>query len=292
MTITIRDTQQAVTDKIKTREIKHNPFKAVIVPVHGSIYPDNRPSLVWIAESAQPESRHIALSGNISPVENLPVWVQKSPKPPNQLEIIGVYAGAMDPSETISPFQVPLHAPNHQMPSESNLGIDPVKVYQPAIQMLKTTGNGSDLTVYTQEYIYQFGNTYQKFSGYFSDMTTYLPSAGMILWVLLYFDPSTGVINYLSGNEVAIGLSPARPSIPDNVRASAFILLEDGQTEIVTAEHILDTRDFLGGGGLGSSATEIGQIMYSTDGVSFTAELPMVNSDGILLTSEGYIMVV
>lgn len=292
MVVKIVDLQDVVRNTVERREIKHNPFLAIIVSVHGSIYVDNRPSLVWISESNQPESRHIAFAGNITPVEDLPVWVQKSPKPPHALEIIDVYTSGMDYSNEIAPFQVPIHGVNHQYPSELNPGIDLVLTYQPAIQPLKTTGNGADLTVYTEPCIYVFGGVRYVFGGYFSDMTSYLPAAGNIVRVLIYLDPSTNALGYLSGSEVAIGNPVPYPDVPTNTAPSAYILLEDGQTEIETSSSVEDTRDLFSAGGGGASAAEqIGQILYSTDGVVFTPELPVVNDEGIMLTTEGYILV-
>lgn len=290
--IQVRDNILAINEKIATREVRHEPFKAVIVSVHGSTIPQNLPDWVWVAESNQPESRHIVYNDKVAPIEGLPVWVQESPNPPHQLEIIKTYGSAANPGSTISIFNLPNHAANHQIPTEISAGHDPVLTYLPAIQSLKTTGSGLNLTVYTQPYIYHSGGVRYTFSGLFSDMTPYLPSAGMIRRVLVYLDLATGTLGYVAGTEVADTDPAPWPNIPTGTRPSAYITLTASQTTISTAEHIADTRDIWGDGGDTITPDHIGQIMYSVDGLEFTPELPMVNADGIMLTVDGYIMVV
>lgn len=292
--IQIKDLKETVETKIKSREVKHTPFEAVIVSVHGSVHPANRPDYVWIAESNQPESRHPVFNNAVAPVEGLPVWVRKSPNPPHQLEIDRVYFSATDPGNSVGGYSLPNHAPNHQYPSETNIGIDPVLIYQPALQMFKTTGNGANLTVYTRPYIYHVLGVRQEFTGLFTDMTPYLPSVGNAVRVLIYLDLDTGTLGYVSGTEVTIGDPVPYPNIPTtNAVPSVYVLLEDGQTYISTAEHIVDSRDLWGAGGAsGLPATQIGQIGFSVDGVVLSAQLPLVGVNGIMVSSDGLIMIV
>lgn len=290
--IQVKDLQNTVQQKLDRREIKHNPFLAQIVSVHGSVFADNRPNYVWVAESNQPESRHIVFNNRVSPVEGLNVWVRKSPKPPYQLEIDEVYVSGMLSSEDVGIFSLPNHAPNHQYPSEADPGFDKVLIYQPALQPLKTTGNGTNLTVTTQSYIYHLDGVREFFSGFNTDLTPYLPAPGNDVGILLYLNLNTENLAVLSGVEVPTGNPVTYPLIPDAAVPSAFILLQDGQTQVTTATHIIDSRDFLSADRASDlEATLVGQIAYSTDGATVSMELPLVNVDGIMLTVDGYILV-
>lgn len=293
MTVQLIDVQQKVTERIQSREIRHTPFLAQIVNVHGSVFALNRPNYVWIAESAQPESRHIVFNKNVAAVAGLNVWVTKSPKPPYQLEIEDVYVSAMLESEDVAIFNLPLHGVNHQYPSEADPGIDKVLTFLPAIQPLKTTGNGVNLIVTTQPYIYHLGGVRLTFSGDLTDLNAYLPSAGQDVRLLLYYDLNIGGMGVVSGTEVPTGDPAPYPDIPTDAVPSAYVLLQDGQVVVDNALHIDDTRDIWGADrGDSYEATMPGQILYSVDGATFTAELPMTNEWGIMLTTDGLIMIV
>lgn len=291
--IQVKDLQNTVEQKLDRREIKHNPFLAQIVSVHGSVFADNRPNYVWIAESNQPESRHIVFNNRVSPVEGLNVWVRKSPKPPFQLEIDGVYISGMLSDEDVTIFSLPNHAPNHQYPSEADPGFDKVLIYQPAIQILKTTGNGTNLTVTTQPYIYYLDGVREFFSGFNTDLSVYLPTAGNDVGLLIYLNLNTGNLAVDSGTEVPTGNTVTYPIIPDSSIPSAYVLLQDGQTQVTTATHIIDVRDFLSADrGDSYEATQIGQFLVSVDGATFTAQLPMVGVNGVMVNSDGLIVLV
>lgn len=294
MPLQIRDVQESIQERLDAREIKHKPFLATIQSVHGSVHPSNRPDYVWIAENAQPESRHVVFNNRVTPVAGLQVWVQQSPNPPHQLEIAGVYVSAADPGSTIGPLSLPNHAKNHQYPSEAAPGNDPVLIYQPALQPFKTTGNGVDKLVLVQPYIYHVAGVRYVFAGTGFNLTAYSPSAGNDRRILIYLDLTDHTVKLLLGSQVPTATPSVAPypDVPANSVPSAYVLLQDGQTAITTADHIDDTRDLWGANNVGAlQATQIGQIMYSTDGSTFTAQLPLVNNDGIMLTVDGYILV-
>jgi len=71
-------------------------------------------------------------------------------------------------------------------------------------------------------------------------------------------------------------------------------LVRGGQTTINLVSDIIDIRDFIGRGGDVSEfeATEVGQVLYSIDGNTFSAQLPLTNNAGWMITASGIMMVV
>lgn len=297
MTIDIRDIQKAQQESLDKREHRTFPFVAKIVEVNGSTSPPNRPNLVWVMEYAQPDHAFPVFNDRVVPVNGLPVLVVEDPQHKKQLKIEGIYTGAILEGEEISAgaFNLPLHAPNHQMPSESSLGIDPVKIYQPALTILKTEGQ-STLIVVVGSYIYNNGGTRFELPKQNLDLTTHVPGIGLIRYVLVYLDLDSNALAILDGVAVLNnGIIPIPlPSIPSNAIPSAYVKLANGQTSITTATHIVDTRDFLGANSVANpyTAEQVGQVLYSTNGITFSSELPLTSSEGWLVNGEGILLVV
>ena len=165
--------------------------------------------------------------------------------------------------------------------------MDAVKVYQPAIQSLKTTGNGTDLTVTTQALIYLVDGVRKSFVGAETDLTSYVPStAGQTRRVLLYLDKSTNTLNVSSGTAVSGAIPIPYPTAPADSIPSAYVKLTNAQTAVTTATHVEDARGFLTGNGATSpfAATQDGQIIIAVDG-NFQVKTPLINSRGIVMTS-------
>lgn len=288
--------------KQKQQQVKHfeplrNAIAAVVKSINGSIEVPTAPGYVYVSILNQPESLTAARNEGINVAAELPVLVGDDPKATYGLKIIGLYPHGLPPAdqEDINLFGVGAHAQNHQMPSEDNLGSDPVKVYQPALQPLKTTGNGS-LTVATQAYIYHLEGVRRTFTGIETDLTSYVPGAGLIRRVLLYLDTATSLIAVESGTAVIDnGAIPIPyPEIPEGAIPSAYVTLENGQTAVVTASHVEDARDFLRGRNLDQAfaADRVGQVLFCIDGASFSARLPLTSlSQGWLVGSNGILMV-
>jgi hypothetical protein len=290
MAIDIRDIQIAQEERLSYLEPAYNAIPAKIIAVNGSIFVNNRPNFVWVSEFAQPESRVPAILGSVAPVENLPVLVAPDPKHNMQRKIIGVYTGGLLENETepIGNFELPLHAHNHQMPSESNIGIDPVKVYQPAIQPFKTT-RYSGFIVEVQSYIYNRGGIPFLLPRQLLDISSYAPAVGDAVNILIYLDLLSGYLSVVVG--VAVPDSPAiptpLPAIPSKSVPSAFIRLT-----ATTLDDIRDARDLLGGSS-SFTATDIGQVLISVDGISFEQAMPLTNDDGgWMVNDQGLLLVI
>lgn len=224
---------------------------------------------------------------------------------PNRQEggrVIGIYLGSLSPNEgeTISRGNAGPHGANHQMPSdiEGEVGPDPTLVFQPAIQPLKTTGDGSSLVITIQPCIYNIDGARKVFSGAHVDVSDHVPdTVGRARRVLAYLDVTTNLPEILPGPEaINNGAIPIPyPKVPRGVIASSYVKLAYGQTAVVTGTHVDDARSFYGAFANYSSPfspTEDGQILISQDG-AFVPGVPMTdlygdimtNADGTILTS-------
>ena len=297
MPITIRDVQIERQRELNTREIKNRVFPATIVEVNGSVFPDTRPNFVWLKEYGDNATILAVYNDRVNPIAGLPVWVIESPVPSRRLEVWGVFTEQLSDSygRLSSTFNIPLHGISHEQPTESTIGTDPVDIYQPAMQMLKTEGNGT-LTVGTKPYIYHHDGVHYVFGGYNTDLTTYVPGTpNYVRKVLLYLDVVGNTLDVESGTAV-LNTSPVPyPDIPVGGVPSAYITLANGQTTITTATDIEDARDLLRGWRTEQpyDATMVGDILISIDGITFERGKPVVDEWGeIVVDSTGTIVVI
>jgi hypothetical protein len=180
--------------RLETREPRHVEIPCIIVRRDGSLSPANRPNYSFVRELYRPESQRVVLNETTLKAEGLLVKVEVDPKANAGGRVLGVYTDGLLPTESgiVSRGNVGEHGANHQYPSESGVGPDPVLVYQPAIQPLKTTGDGTSLVVSVQPLIYVVEGVRKVFNGILVDLTTYVPStAGRAVRVLLYLDIDT-----------------------------------------------------------------------------------------------------
>lgn len=296
MSLTIRDIVLEQREAINQKESKRNVVIGVLVSVNGSVNPPGRPNYVYFLEYNQPESGPPAVVFNdaVAAVDGLPVLVSSTPTPPFKRKVIGVYHDAVveNSQDDLGGFNIPLHAHTHQYPSETGVGRDPVLVYQPALQMLKTVA-ASGLTVTVNRLTYTYYNQTYFFVGANVDLTSYLPTAGNKKAVLLYLNPATGVIEIAEGTEIlATLLIPApAPTIPANCIPSSYIELESTTATIENTD-IVDARSFLSSGGFNFTPRNVGDILLSNDGVTFEAGNPVVDASGnIVVDDDSHIVV-
>ena len=163
------------------------------------------PSFTWAQFDDRPEGKVPVFNPTTIKEEGTAVLIARNPKGPYRWEIIGPndnYLGDVD-SIDLSRYATALHGPNHQIADEASPGPDPVKVFQPMFMPLKTEGDGSSLTVATYSYIYTKNGVRYEFGGQSTDLTSYVPGAGLIRKVLLYLDRDTNVLNIVTGTAVA-----------------------------------------------------------------------------------------
>lgn len=294
----VRDVRRLKAQQEQRFEPSQGRTWGVIVSVDGSTTPPNNPNMVWVDVLNKSNGRLKVMNDSTLYVEGTPVWLKPvDNKNPLLLKIDGTYNESVNPVTTqeLTNYNAPEHGENHQYVTESNVGVDAVKVYQPAIQPLKTTGNGTDLTVTTQALIYLVDGVRRVFVGAETDLTSYVPSvAGQRRWVLLYLDKRTAVLEVLAGMVTSGAIPLPYPTAPVNSIPSAYVKLTNGQTAVTTVTHIEDARGFLNGNGASSpfTATQDGQIIIAIDG-SFQVRTPLVNSYGVIMTNNaGEIMTI
>lgn len=220
---------------------------AVVFSRNGTIHVPGMPGYIWVHQLGHTASPMAVFKGRAPAFEGLWVWIGRSPKPPFRYQILDVYTAELAPSDlaAVTRAQLPLHKQNHEWPSDTEPGIDALPIWQPALQMLKCTGNG-DLTVTVNGLTWGDGNRFLGNNAF--DLSAYVPATGQ-LPVLVYFDTATEALGSVEGTYTTEGniwqAETVRfPDAPPQAIPSAFVMLSAGQTAI-TEEHVFDARSFL-----------------------------------------------
>jgi hypothetical protein len=230
-----------------------------------------------------------------------PVFIARNPKNPYRWEIIGINSSyELDTSSNpTNQFNLPNHAPNHQIPTEATKGPDPYYAFQPALKMLKTEGDNISLTVRTDSYIYNKNSTRRYFAGKLTDLTSYIPGSGLIRKVLLYLDRNANLLYVVAGAAVTDdGVTPIPEPTPPagaDAKMSAFVILANGQTVVTTATDVLDCRDTLGGSDatyLLPEPTEQGQVLMVDEALNWIAAIPLTDDDGGWMTDDSGMLMI
>jgi len=268
----------------------------VIVSIGGSTTFDALgPNFTWTRIWGAEESAVPAYNTTTLTAAGTPVLVARNPKGPYRWTIISPNDSylVVTSSNQISQYAVGIHGPNHQIPTEATIGSDPVYVTNPMLLMLKTEGDGATLTVTTQPYIYVKNGVRRYFSGANTDLTSYVPGAGLKRKVLLYLNKDTNVLVVLSGTTIASGspLPAPAPVTPSGItaRESALVALTNGQTTITTATDIEDCRDFLDGFDDDmalSTPTAEGQVLVANDALLPEWVTPVIDENGYWMTGD------
>lgn len=303
--MTIRDIQIAQKEREERLEPNRDFVLGVLIFVDSvdlDAKVNGRPDYVWVSEFNQPQSSFAVLNRAVPPLVGLQVKIGWPEKPPFERQILGVWDGIADLSgyteDDGGVFNSSPHAQSHQYPSESSPGTDPVLIYQPALQMLKTTGDGATLIVDVAELpSFRYQNDVRAFAGATLDLTASVPStSGFIRYTLVYLDGITNTLQYVDGTAVPeAGPMPIpKPALPTGGIASAYVKLSNGQSAVTTSSHVEDTREFLEprGNNTLDGATEVGQVMYSVDGIVFSVQLPLTNGYGWMVNDDGILLVV
>ena len=285
---------------IKKRDKQFDPNRtivpAIIVAVDGNTSPPGRPNMTWIDEYGVGSNYVPAWNPTGIVDADVPVLVAKSPKPPYERTILGVNLAMLNQGNQqnvdIRLLSLPRHARTHQWP-EGNPGRDVVRIYQPALMPLRTAPSAG-LTVSVYRLLYRQGFTTAEFGGQLVDLSSYVPTAGLVCAVFLYLDTATGLIGAAVGGAVVDnGVVPIpSPDIPDGAIPSSNVLLRGGQTSITEGD-IEDRRNFLDEGGSDMPIpTQEGQVLFAVSAAEFTVELPLTGEYGWLVNDDGILMVV
>jgi len=271
---------------------------AVLKTVDGAVSVPSRPNYVWAADWNQPQSIYMILNKRVPAVAGLQVKIGYPEKPPFIRQVLGTWDDLNELSDYTEADGGALdsgpHAQSHQWPSEAEKGTDPVKIFQPAIMMLKTVADDT-MTVTLYPLKYSIEGYRRVFNGASVDLTSYVPAAGRAVYVLIYLDGTTNSLTALEGAEVidSIAITVPKPLLPGNAIASSYIKLTGSTTAIAQAD-VEDVREFLhiNAGEIDvPQATAAGQIMISNSPPDWTPAIPVVDDFGSIVTDDNGLMV-
>lgn len=278
----------------------YDEVHGVVFSIGGSIFADRAANFVWVHEFGALASQAQAyLPPGMNVWEGAGVRMLPSPRPPHLLEIVQVHVSPypraiIDHADTdIGRAQYGPHGPNHQYPTEATIGPDPVLVWHSAIQILKSVATETDLNVQVGPLYYGSGASRAFFPASMGadviDLTSYLPSAGKAVRVLIYLNTLTGALAVASSAEVTAPGNPVYPDTPADGIASSYFYLEDTYTTLSMVDDYTDARRWLSeAGAVGSAplATEEGQLLFADSDLEWVPG-KIVTSDGDVIVSDG-----
>jgi hypothetical protein len=136
------------------------------------------------------------------------------------------------------------------------------------------------------------GGVRKIFAGIDTDLTSYVPGAGLKRKVLLYLNKESNLLAVVSGSTIASGspLPAPEPTAPSGitVRESCYVDLVNGQTDVTTADDVTDCRDFLDGGGSGTYGlpTAPGQVLVANSDVQPEWVTPVIDENGYWMSGD------
>lgn len=273
-------------------ETRKNYKSGTLGDGNGNVNVPGRPDYSYVRYSTNSVRVSEVFNKRVAGADGTPVLIGVLPWSPGLEQVVTVDWE----SYTVQPWGsgysgVPPHAASHTYETETTHGGDPVLVYQPALQPLKVTSDGTGLTVSIQPYTYHYSGLPRTFPGGNIDMTTYLPSAGNRVALLVSLSKATGLLSITPGTEIPdTGAPPPPPTFPDNSVPAGVISLSSNQT-VISQTDITDVRDFLSGGGTASLPTgEPGQVLYNVDG-SMSVVTPVTDGAGWLVDDTGKLIV-
>lgn len=292
-----RDIIVTLKKRDEQKEDNREFIKGVIASYQGNVTVPDRPNMCYVKELNLDEAGPFPILNIVTAhVENLRVLIGWTAKPPfGQRAIIGIDDADMELGNNGSNFNLPAHANSHLYFDENIKGTDPVSTYQGSLQLLKTI-QSSGLVVQVNPLTYVNNDSYVYFPGQLIDLTSYVPvTANKNVFVLLSLRKQTNSIVVTTGLETTIGITPPKVDIPDNNIPSSYILLQTSQTSIDFTTDFIDSRSFLASPTDTSviPATQVGQVLYSTDGSTFTAQKPLISDDdGTWIANEDGILII
>lgn len=297
MAITIRDVKLEEERKLANKEPRKEIILGRLVSVSGTVKVPGRPNYAYFLDWNQPESGPPATVFNdtVPFLDNLPVITALSPTPPYERRVIGLYHQGViqNNPKNAGAGSVGNHGKTHEYLTEENYGHDRVRVFQPALQMFKVTGN-ANLTVTIQPGVYHRNGLLGTYGGGVYDLTSYLPTAGNKLRLFIYLNTTSNTVEFTPSTEISSGsaVEPAYVPFPNNAIPLAYVILEDTTTSILNTD-ITDARSFMSSQQETLTPRRAGDILISLDGVSYAAGEPVTNRFGQIITdSNGHIVVI
>lgn len=261
---------------------------------------EGRPYFIWVREAGMTGGVFEAFNPNKAPLLlDWPVLLMYMPKGPFRWMVVDSDWDTILTWPSINDDDPPgygigNHHVNHEWP-DFYPGIDVVNIYPRAHVPLRTYPS-SGLTIDVAPLRYEVSREFVEFlgvSGY--DLSGHQPASGSAVLVLVYLSKESNTILSVAGDTIAdtpVILPPA-PTIPVDSVPSALVRIDGDQTSVQEVD-IIDFRPHIGGGSSSDfPATEIGQVAYSIDGVTLTAQKPLLDdTDGQWLADESGVLMI
>lgn len=276
-------------------------FKGKIIEVldseeKPSVFVEGKPGHVWVL--SEMGTVWAVRNRRVSALPNTDVLVGRAPKPPHRLQILEWDDSNVANLEDEQPL-LSLHAEAHEQ-WDGGAGYDPITVYTRMLADGKVwldedvDIDNPTLSFNVASLVYIKGDQFVSFGEKTNqDLSAYLPPAGLKWRVLVYINRLSNQLSFLPGPAVPdIPMaSPPYPPAPESGIPLAFFELSGGMAGFYEA-HIEDARQPIGGAPSLPPASLPGQILYTLDGVKFTAELPVTDIFGWLVEESSGLLIV
>jgi hypothetical protein len=206
-------------------------------------------------------------------------------------ELVIVSSDSTGYGSSSAPSSLELHGADHgmgeidQIPNLHSFQMWPLRV-QPYSGMTVQILPG----IFFAEGVYRELETAQTL-----DLTAHVPAtAGWWRFVTISINASE-TINATDGDEGATLTGDDIPNPPAGYQALCAVRLHSADTTLSQDRFRMDLRYLGGGAATGAgiySASQVGEVLFSTDGVALSSELPLTNDTGWMVNDEGTLLVV
>jgi hypothetical protein len=148
----------------------------------------------------------------------------------------------------------------------------------------------SGKTVAIQGGIYFAGGAFDSFTYTTLDLTAYWPGSNY-KYVTLSIN-SSGSVVVTEGAVVFTTAASNIPPPPAGNQPIGAVLLRASASSVERSDCTADMRYLLSLTALSAAASQVGEVYYSTNGTSFSNELPLTNAAGWMVNDEGTLLVV
>jgi hypothetical protein len=290
---TFQEAVDALTKFHGTLEPKRLIVRAVLGNAAGTVAVPNLPNHVYARIDGDPSKLVRAQNYGAPPVAGTVVSLEIVQNETGRIGyiVLGKSSGVQYPGTATTPPALGPHHLTHEMQRDGG-GYDGVNVYEEALVMLRANAQATpNLTVKVSRGTYYLDSTRYYYAG--GNSPTFVADGDSIDVLCIN---AAGVLSIVQGTHGAwgavgpggyqpVGTAPPFPTIADSLLPIAAINIRTGMTQILEADFGADPRPFLHKG-VTIRATQVGQVMFSTDGASMSAQLPLTDANAGWLVDE------
>lgn len=195
-----------------------------------------RPGYIWVREYGSDAAYFQVFNAAVQERVGVPVLVAMEPKKPYRRAVIDVdwnivIADLVGSSTVGSPY-LPNHSGTHEWP-DAGPGADPVTIYTRAIYPFRGRPSSSDdMYIRVSPGFYTYSGETKAFNGAEIDLENYVPPAGYVTRVLVYFDPAANGLNVSLTAPVESDQVPPYPLVDAKYIPICYVYLTETTTEI------------------------------------------------------------